>query len=130
MRAGFSEKAELRHEGGKYFTLLNTLNFYSEKYKREFVVPAGTRTDLASIPSLAQSFCQVLGNNIRSAILHDYNCRPEGKRQNHVSQKMADRLFHEGMSLDHVRWSKARIMYRMVTLYQRGKYLFRKESYG
>lgn len=130
-KSGFQQKAELRHEGGKTFTLLNTLVFYSAHYQREFRVPRGMQTDLASIPSFAQSFCQVLGNNIRSAILHDFNCLPEGKTQNQVSQKMADKLFHEGMSIDHVRWSKARLMYRMVTLYQRTKYLFKRgESYG
>jgi len=119
---GFKQLADLRHLGGNEFMLLNDLYFYSEKYERIFMVPRETITDLASIPWWAQSFCQVLGNNIRSAILHDYNCRDEGKKLNRVSQKTADDLFHEGMSLDHVRWSKARVMYRMVTIYQRAKF--------
>lgn len=121
-KAGFRNQAELRHIGGKNFMLLKNLVFYSEEYGREFSAPAGIITDLASIPWIAQSFCQVLGNNIRSAILHDFHCREEGKRANGVSQLMADRLFREGLAVDNVRWSKARIMFAGVALYQRTVY--------
>ena len=76
-KAGFKNKAKLTHMGGKMFRLDEDLVFYSRKYKRRFVTPAGTLTDLASIPWLFQSFCQVLGNNIRSAIQHDFHTTHE-----------------------------------------------------
>lgn len=130
MKAGFKNWADLRHIGGSNFLLLADLVFYSAKYGREFVAPEGTPTDLASIPAFAQSFIQVLGNNLRSAILHDFHCTEEGKKANGVSQKITDDLFREGLSVDNVRWSKARVMYSGVTAFQRIKYLFKKEKYG
>ena len=125
-RAGFRNKAKLEHIGGSQFILLADLAFYSVKYKRRFVAPAGIVTDLASIPWFAQSFCQVLGNNIRSAILHDFHCTDEGKEANDVTQKIADDLFREGLSVDNVRSSKARVMFSGVTLFQRIKYKFKR----
>lgn len=129
-KAGFKNQAELRHIGGKHFQLLKPLTFYSVKYGREFTAPAGMLTDLASIPALAQSFCQVLGNNLRSAILHDFHCTEVGKRANNVNQKQTDDIFREGLAVDNVRTSKARLMFGMVTAFQRTKYLFRKEKYN
>lgn len=129
-KAGFLNRADIRHMGGSNFIVLTDLVFYSAKHKREFTVPAGTPTDLASIPWWAQSFCQVLGNNIRSAILHDFHCTPEGKEANDVSQEETDDLFGEGLAVDEVRWSKARMMHRGVSFFQRVKYLFKRgESY-
>lgn len=125
-KAGFKNFAELRHIGGSDFELMSDLVFYSAKYEREFIAPRGTVTDLASIPWFAQSFCQVLGNNIRSAILHDFNCRPEGKAANKVNQKQTDSIFQEGLSVDSVRTSKARMMFAMVSLFQRLKYRFKR----
>lgn len=125
-KAGFKNRVELRHVGGKNFKLLNDLVFYSEVYQREFTAPAGILTDLASIPAIGQSFCQVLGNNIRSAVLHDFHTRPSGKKANKVSQYDADRIFKEGLSVDQVRWSKSRMMFGMVTSYQRTKYFFKR----
>lgn len=129
-KAGFKNQVELRHIGGKNFQLLKDLIFYSAIYDKEFVTPAGILTDLASIPPLAQSFVQVLGNNIRSAVQHDFHSTPEGKKANDVSQYDADTLFNEGLAVDEVRWSKSRLMFGMVSAYQRTKYFFKRgESY-
>ena len=129
-KAGFKNKAKLTHMGGKMFRLDEDLEFYSRRYKRKFVTPAGILTDLASIPWLFRSFVGVLGNNIRSAIQHDFHCTPEGKKANNVNQKQADNLFSEGMAVDQVRWSKARIMTGGVKGFQRIKYLFKREKYN
>lgn len=131
MRARFLNTAKVEHLGGKYFLLLEDLVFWSAEQHRYYVTPVGTVTDFASIPWFLQSFVQVLGNNIRSAIMHDFHCRPEGKRANNVTQKIADDLFDEGMAVDQVRWSKARVMGTGVGLFQRLKYLFKRgESYA
>jgi hypothetical protein len=127
--SGFKNLAELTHIGGKHFRLREPLVFWSDKHQREFVAPAGIITDLASIPWWAQSFCQVLGNNIRSAILHDFNCTEEGKRVNNVSQQLADDLFREGLEVDNERWSKAVVMHRAVTGFQKLKHLFSPVKY-
>ena len=128
-KAGFQNQVLLLHIGGKNFQLIADLVFYSAKHKKTYTAPAGIYTDLASIPAFAQSFCQVLGNNIRSAILHDFHCTEEGKAANGVDQKLTDDLFREGLSVDNVRTSKARLMFGMVTAFQRTKYLFKKEKY-
>ena len=130
MKPGFQNTAILEHLGDKRFLLLESLVYYSVKYKRQFITPAGTITDFASIPWFLQSAVQVLGNNIRSAIQHDYHCTDEGKRANKVTQKIADDLFNEGMNLDQVRWSKAVVMGAGVGMFQRLKYLFKKDRYN
>lgn len=130
VKVGFKNLPTITHLGGKDFRLENSLHFYSGIYKREFIAPAGTITDFASIPQIAQSFVGVLGNNIRSAILHDFHCRPEGKKASGLSQKDADKLFQEGLAVDEVRWSKARVMFYGVTMFQRVKYIFKKEGYS
>ena len=129
-KAGFKNKAQLTHMGGKWFRLDRDLTFYSAEMERTFITPKGTRTDFASIPAPLQSFVQVLGNNIRSCIMHDFHCTPEGKKANKVNQKQTDDLLREGLALDHVRWSKARVMTAGVRGFQRLKYLFKREKYN
>lgn len=130
-KAGFQNHLEIKHIGGINFQLLTTLVFYSERYDHYFEAPAGITTDFASIPRPLQSIVQVLGNNIRSAVLHDFHCTEEGKAANYVSQEMADNLFKEGLSVDNVRTSKARVMFAGVAIFQRAKYFFKRgETYA
>lgn len=129
-KSGFASKASVTHLGGKYFQLNRDLTFYSAERQQGFTAPKGFITDFASIPQPLQGMIGVLGNNIRSAILHDYHCTPAGKEANRVNQKQADDLFREGLKVDQVRWSKARVMYAGVTLFQRVKYTFKKEKYN
>tara|TARA_R110000851_G_scaffold133381_3_gene268205 strand:- start:9824 stop:10222 length:399 start_codon:yes stop_codon:yes gene_type:complete len=128
-KAGFKNRAQTTHMGGKTFRLDQDLVFYSARYHQEFTAPAGMLTDFASIPQFLQGLVSVLGNNIRSAILHDFHTTPKGKKANKVTQKEADMLFSEGLSVDQVRWSKARVMYGGVTIFQRVKYMFKREKY-
>ena len=58
-----------------------------------------------------------------------FHTTPKGKKANKVTQKEADMLFSEGLSVDQVRWSKARVMYGGVTIFQRVKYMFKREKY-
>ena len=128
--AGFKTDIDIRHIRGKNFLLLADLVFYSAEQERYYTAPAGITTDFASIPWWAQSFVQVLGNNIRSAVLHDFHCTAEGKEANQVSQKLTDDIFREGLAVDEVRRSKARVMFTGVTGFQRIKYFFKRgESY-
>ena len=129
MKAGFQNLAQVTHLGGKRFRLDQDLVFYSAKYNRIFTAPAGIITDFASIPQFLQSLVGVLGNNMRSAILHDFHCTDEGKEANGVDQYATDSLFQEGLAVDQVRWGKARVMFAGVKGFQRVKYLFKKEKY-
>lgn len=116
--------------GGNLFKLNEKLTIYSAELGMEVSAPVGTVTDFSSIPGFLQSFINVLGNNIRSAIIHDYLCTQAGKDKTNLTQKQADRLFLEGLKIDEVRWGKARVMAAGVRGFQRIKYLFKKESYG
>ena len=131
MKTKFKNKASITHIGGKLFRLNEPLTIYSNALGIEVTAPKGFVTDFASIPWFAQSFVQVLGNNIRSAIIHDWLCTEKGKAKTKLTQKQADALFLEGLKIDEVRWGKARIMAAGVRGFQRIKYAFKRgESYG
>ncbi len=127
----FQNRASVTHIGGKFFKLNEKLTLYSAQLGMEVSAPSGFVTDFASIPAFAQSFVQVLGNNIRSAIIHDYLCTKAGKDKTKLTQKQADKLFLEGLKIDEVRWGKARVMACGVRGFQRMKYLFKRgETYA
>ena len=49
------------------------LRYYSVLLDREIIVPAGYKTDLASIPKFAHSFMHPASKYIRAAaVIHDY----------------------------------------------------------
>lgn len=131
MKTKFKNKASVTHIGKKLFRLNEPLTIYSNALGIEVTAPKGFLTDFASIPWFAQSFVQVLGNNIRSAIIHDWLCTNKGKEKTKLTQKQADALFLEGLKIDEVRWGKARIMAAGVRGFQRTKYFFKRgKSYG
>ena len=131
MKTKFKNKASVTHIGKKLFRLNEPLTIYSSALGMEVTAPKGFLTDFASIPWFAQSFVQVLGNNIRSAIIHDWLCTNKGKEKTKLTQKQADALFLEGLKIDEVRWGKARIMAAGVRGFQRTKYFFKRgQSYG
>lgn len=83
------------------------------------IVPAGFKTDFASVPRIAWMFCPpVAGNHAEPAVLHDYLC------ENSHDQPHTDRMFLEAMAANGVGWFKRHVMYLSVMFYQlaKGKY--------
>ena len=131
MKTKFKSRASITHIGGKMFKLNEPLTLCSKELNMEITAPKGFVTDFASIPRPLQGLIGVLGNNIRSSIIHDYLCLPAGKKKYGLTQKQADKLFLEGLRIDEVRFSKARVMYAGVRVFQRIKYAFKRgEHYG
>ncbi len=77
-------------------------------------VPAGFRTDLASIPRLARSLIPQNGRHRRAAVVHDYIYREAGRHT--WTRKEADKCFLEAMKVDGVPKLRALTMYSAVRI--------------
>ena len=64
--------------------------------RQRFVVPAGFRTDFASVPRLVTWLIPRFGADTLAAILHDWLCR-EGIRSGAVTPRQADGIFRRVM---------------------------------
>ena len=87
-------------------TVLVDANLYT------ICVPAGFKTDLASVPRFLWGKYPPFGSYTRAAIIHDYlySTRYFGKD----SRKLADKIFREVMKLDKVPESTILQFYRSV----------------
>lgn len=96
MRARFLTPLRLEYaaDGSGQKELLAPLGYESELAKRAFWVPAGFRTDLASVPRLPIVYWLAGGCADEEAVLHDYLYSTAV-----VSRKMADAIFREAMSV-------------------------------
>ena len=94
---------------GKDWYLHKDLIWQTEK--QLIIVPAGFRTDLASIPRLIRSFYPKTGKQNRAAVLHDYCYRTP---ELFDDKAKADRLFLKAMISCGVRKTKAKAFYRGV----------------
>ena len=74
-----------------------------------YTVPAGTKTDLASIPRPVQGIVEKLGSHIEAAVVHDHLCiaRP-------WASKVAASVFNEAMRTARVPDDTRELMYRAV----------------
>lgn len=87
-------------------------------------VPAGFKTDLASIPKIFWSIVSPLEKHFPAAVLHDYFYRiPESRivpvineKEIYVTREAADNIFLEEMWDLRISWWKRWIMYRAVQL--------------
>ena len=89
--------------------------YQSTEYNASFGIPAGFKTDLASIPRLLRWLIPVDGKHALPAILHDW-LYTEVKHGT-VSRSMADLIFLEAMREAEVKIVKAVPMYYAVRLF-------------
>lgn len=83
--------------------------FINDRY--ELLVPAGFRTDLASVPLWLLWFISPWGNHQRAAVFHDV-----AYREQKTSRIKADAEFYEMMTRDGVPSFKAYLMYLAVRM--------------
>lgn len=80
------------------------------------IIPAGYKTDLASVPRIPGIYWRVGGKAVLPAIVHDwlYECGEPG-----LTRKAADEVFLEAMAdeNDPDWWTTRRVMYRAVRLF-------------
>jgi len=74
-------------------------------------VPAGFRTDFASIPRVFRSVVPVLGRQNKPSVLHDYLYKNRLR-----TRRWADRVFLYAMAHTGVRWLKRWAMYAAVRI--------------
>lgn len=93
------------------YVLLEQLVYYSYVLDGQVVVPAGFKTDFASIPKEVLNIPGFIGH--RAAVVHDYLVRnwPLDKR------KVADTVFYEALLSIGVEEQMAYTMYQGVELY-------------
>lgn len=75
-----------------------------------FMIPAGFKTDLASIPRAFRSLIPQIGRHLQAAVAHDWcYCG-----HTDFTRAEADQLFYEGMCGLGVPWWKRQAMYAAV----------------
>jgi len=117
-----------RDVGEELFRLAAPLVYQSDLVAEDIIVPINYPTDFASIPQIFRSILPQNGKHIHAAVVHDYLCT-DGARFG-ISQKLADEVFYEAMTVCGVRWTQRRVMFRAVRAFQRMKHLFSKKRYS
>lgn len=110
MQVRFTGPLKVAEEGdGTVWRLLDPLTV--EVGSEVWQVPAGFRTDFASIPRVFRSLVPVLGRQNRASVLHDYLYKNRLR-----TRSWADGVFLHAMACTGVRWLKRHTMYAAVRL--------------
>lgn len=80
----------------------------------DITVPAGFKTDLASIPRAVRPLISVHGKHTRAAVIHDYLYSIQKINGEWIKRSKADKVFHLAMLELGVGRFKARIMWSAV----------------
>jgi len=97
--------------GGKWFETVSSFG-YTSNAGELYIIPAGLKTDFASVPRGFLWLIDSIGKYGRATVFHDWLC--ESKI---VNRKKADKLFLEAMEALGVGWLKRKVMYRAVRGY-------------
>jgi hypothetical protein len=123
-----STVVEIVRDRAGMFRLAHPIIYYSSILDRDIIVPCPYETDFASIPKFLRDRICVNGLHREAAIVHDYLCT-HGYLMG-VTQKQADRVFHEAMAVLNVPTIERWVMDRGVVAYQRFKHWRKGVSYG
>jgi hypothetical protein len=115
----FTTPADLRLHGNYSWELLTAFEYHIGDYPSERVirVPAGTVTDLASVPRVLWAIFPPHGKYAKAAIVHDYLYA-----QAIGTKAEADSIFNEAMAVLGVPKWRRRLMYAAVRLFGRGAF--------
>lgn len=109
--SGFYTTLLLEDEGGMPYTLAKLLLYRSALLKRWIKVPAGFKTDLASIPRPLWAILPKSGKYDKAAVVHDYLYAVNG-----VTREEADQVLREAMEALGVGRVTRWLIYRAVRL--------------
>jgi hypothetical protein len=114
MKAGFLTPLRLEWvaDGSGQKVVIEPLVYRSEVAQQTFTVPAGFRTDLASVPRLPLAFWLFGAVADEAAVVHDYLYS-----ERLVSRKMADEVLAEAMKATGVTWWRRGPMWLGVRLF-------------
>lgn len=131
MIAQFRTPLRFEDHGGLPLTLIDTLVYDSALLKGTVYVPAGFKTDLASIPRGLWNIFPKLGTYDAAAVTHDwlYHAgtyvwvsgighidRVETTHTETLTREQADKVFLEAMEVSGVGWFTRRTLYLAVRL--------------
>ena len=86
-------------EGRRVYRLIKDFTFTSEEYG-VITVPAGFKTDFASVPAIVRSIFPTDGKYMEASIVHDYYYAYAIG-----TKKLADRIFKHPNTLTNDEWS-------------------------
>ncbi|ADJ61757.1 DUF1353 domain-containing protein [Herbaspirillum seropedicae] len=117
--SGFTTPADLRMLDNYQWQLLRAFDYHIGGYPSQRIVrvPAGTITDLASVPRCLWAVFPPHGRYAKAAIVHDYLYESAIG-----SKREADRIFLEAMVVLGVPGWRRWVMYLAVRLFGRGRY--------
>lgn len=117
--SSFTVPADLRMLDNYRFELLSKFEYHIGDYPSSdvIIVPAGTVTDLASVPRLLWVIFPPHGRYAKAAIIHDYLYANAVR-----TRAFADKVFLEAMEVLGVPKTKRMLMYWAVRLFGRGAY--------
>jgi len=110
------------------FKLASKMIFYSHLLMRDIIVPKGYETDFASIPQFLKDRIDVNGKHREAAIVHDYLCTNGADIG--VTQKQADLVFNEAMTVLEVNRIIRWLMFNAVRGFQRFQCWREGKNYG
>jgi len=99
-----------------YVYLQSDLVFYSSKFGR-LEIPAGFRSDGASVPQFFWNVFPPFGRYLYAAIVHDYYCAMSKINKSPLSSVEAATLFLEALKCSKVLLPKRIAMYSAVRLF-------------
>jgi hypothetical protein len=108
-------------EGG-FFETVEPLNYYSLARQKNYVVPSGYSTDLASVPRLPVVFWWVGRRGDAAAIIHDWLYEMGIKFKQIKTRLEADDLYLEVLLDSRVPWATAYAMYAGVRAFGEGHF--------
>lgn len=87
------------------------------KYIKDFpiVIPAGFRTDGASIPLILRPFFERYGKNTEAAVIHDFLYSKFNSTG--INRELADRIFLFILKENGVSWRVRKMMYEAVRMF-------------
>lgn len=121
----FTTPLDLRAHGVKEWEVLTEFEYWRENNEDEVIrVPAGFRTDLATIPRVFWSILPPHDIYAKAAVLHDY------LYNNAIGTKeYADDVFDEALGVLNVPTWKRKIMVFMVRMFGKGNYHKTKDGF-
>lgn len=111
-KAFFLNKLQVEEVGQGWFRLLAPLAFSSVICREIIYVPAGFKTDFASVPRIPMIYAAVGGVGDAAAVIHDYlyTCRD-------CPRSKADRVFREALAVCEVGPVRRGIMWVGVRIF-------------
>lgn len=109
MNAHFVGKPEIEQcPDGRNFRVVHAFGFWTKRTGL-ISVPAGFKTDLASIPRLFWNLLPPFGKYTNAAIVHDYLYRTQI-----FPRAKADKVLWQAMKFSNVRWGVRLLIYLSV----------------